>query len=94
MELPVFSKASKFIPLIEISLHGPDSGFGEVKQHKRTVKKLMMAVGREIEQTLVSLLSLPSRHLPQINTPWSTLLGGLLPPEPSIGGFNVACWGI
>ena len=45
---------------------GRGDGFGVVKQQERTVQKLMMAVGRGIEQTslpLSSFLNRVPRHL-------------------------------
>ena len=42
-------------------LMGRGDGFGVVKQHERTVQKLMMAVGRVIEQTSLHLSSFPNR---------------------------------
>ena len=58
-------------------LMGHGDGLGVVKQHERTVQKLIMAVGRVIEQTSLPLSSFPNRapchlllHLPlgQIRT--------------------------
>ena len=42
-------------------LMGRGEGFGVVKEHKRTVHKLMMVAGRAIEQMSLPLRSFPTR---------------------------------
>lgn len=75
MASPVSSKAHTLKPFMEISLQGLDSGLGEVKHHKRTVQKLMMAIGRETEHTFVYLVSFPTLRLLLIHIllyiPWA-----------------------
>ena len=77
MELPVSRSARTLLPFMVMTLHGQDSGFGEVKQHDITVQKLIMAAGRETEQVLIPLVSFPSL-LPQIHIPQRILPPALL----------------